>query len=63
MKRDHLGFFINVELLAWMDSPFCVEYNGKIFKRKGCMTTGQVMINFGYWVHSFNFWKIAIKDL
>ena len=33
-KRDHLGIFINVEFLVWLDSPFCVEHNGKSFKRK-----------------------------
>ena len=33
MKRDHLGFFINIEFLAWLDSPFYVECNGKSFKR------------------------------
>ena len=34
MKRDHLGFFINIEYLEWVDSPFCVEYSGESFKRK-----------------------------
>ena len=28
---DLLGI---VEFLAWMDSPLCVEYNGKSFKKK-----------------------------
>ena len=28
MKRDHLGFFINIEFLTWVDSTFYVEYNG-----------------------------------
>ena len=27
VKRDHLGFFINVEFLAWTDKPLSVEYN------------------------------------
>ena len=34
MKRDQLGFFINIEFLAWVDSPFYVEYNGESFKSK-----------------------------
>ena len=34
MKKDHLGFFVNIEFLARVDSPFYVEYNGKSFKSK-----------------------------
>ena len=36
VKMDHLGFFINVEFFspAWMDSAFCVEYNGKVSSEK-----------------------------
>ena len=34
MKRDHLGFFINIEFLTWVDSLFYVEYNGESFKSK-----------------------------
>ena len=34
MKRDHFGFFINIEFLAWVYSPFYVEYNGESFKTK-----------------------------
>ena len=34
-KRDHFGFFINIEFfLVWVDSPFYVEYNGESFKSK-----------------------------
>ena len=34
MKRDHLGFFVNIEFLTWVGSPFFVEYNGESFKSK-----------------------------
>ena len=34
MKRDHLGFFINIEFSAWVDSPFYIEYNGESLKSK-----------------------------
>ena len=34
MKRDHLEFFINIEFLEWVDSPFCVEHSGEFLKRK-----------------------------
>ena len=34
MKRDHLGYFINIEFLAWVDNPFYIEYNGESLKRK-----------------------------
>ena len=34
MERDHLGFFIDTEFLAWADSPFCIEYSCESFKRK-----------------------------
>ena len=30
MERDQLGLFINIDFLAWVDSAFYVEYNGKI---------------------------------
>ena len=62
MKRDHLGFFINVELLVWMDSPDCVEYDGESFKRKEC-PQAKLLSSLCTWVHSFNFRELAIKDL
>ena len=34
MKKDHPRFFINIKFLAWVDSPFYVEYNGESFKSK-----------------------------
>ena len=30
----HLEFFISIEFLVWVDSPFYVEYNGECFKNK-----------------------------
>ena len=33
-KGDHLGLFIDIEFLVWVDSLFCTEYNGDGFKRK-----------------------------
>ena len=53
IKRDHLGFFINV---AGMDSSF---YVGKVSREKNDHRPSYDR----YWVHSFNFCKIAIKDL
>ena len=34
LAKFSTGIFHQWEFLAWMDSPFCVEYNGKSFKRK-----------------------------
>ena len=47
-KKDHLGFFINIECLVWMDSPFCVEYNGESFKRKYLPQVDRVMMSYTY---------------
>ena len=33
-KRDHLGYFIKIEFLAWIDSSMCAESNGAIFMKK-----------------------------
>ena len=33
-KRDHLGFFIKNEFLAWIDSSMCAAYNGASSKKK-----------------------------
>ena len=33
-KRDHWGFFIKIEFLAWIDSSMCAEYNGASFMKK-----------------------------
>ena len=32
-KRDHLGFFVKNEFLAWMDSSMCAAYNGSSSKK------------------------------
>ena len=31
-EKGPLGIFIKIEFLAWVDSSFCVEYNGTSFK-------------------------------
>ena len=33
-KRDLPEFFMNIEILAWIDSPVYAEYNGASFKEK-----------------------------
>ena len=30
-ERDHSGYFIKIEFLAWIDSSICAESNGAIF--------------------------------
>ena len=30
-KSDHSGYFIEIELLAWIDSSACAESNGTNF--------------------------------
>ena len=30
MTRYHLGIFINVEFLVWLDSPLGLEFDGKV---------------------------------
>ena len=31
-KRDHSGYFIEIEFLAWIDSSMCAESNGATFQ-------------------------------
>ena len=33
-KRDHSGYFIKIEFLAWIDSFVCAESNGASFMKK-----------------------------
>ena len=33
-KRDHSGYYIKIEFLAWIDSFMCAESNGTSFMRK-----------------------------
>ena len=33
-KRDHSGYFIKIEFLAWIDSSMCAESNGASFMKK-----------------------------
>ena len=33
-KRDHSGYFIKIEFLAWIDSFMCAESNGTSFMKK-----------------------------
>ena len=32
-KRDHSGYFIKIEFLAWIDSSVCAESNGACFMK------------------------------
>ena len=62
MNWDHLGFFINIEFLAWVDSPFSVEYNGESFKSK-YWSQAELWQFLCIRVHSFNFRKTSIEEL
>ena len=33
-KRDHSGYFLKIEFLAWIDSSVCTESNGASFIKK-----------------------------
>ena len=33
-KRDHSGYLIKIEFLAWIDSSMCAESNGTSFMKK-----------------------------
>ena len=44
-KRDHLGFFMKTEFLAWMDGFMYTKYNGESFTKK-ILITRQVTIIF-----------------
>ena len=33
-KRDHSGYFIKIEFLAWNDSSVCAESNGASLMKK-----------------------------
>ena len=61
-KRGHMGYFINIEFLVCLYSPFYVEYNGESFKRKDQLQA-ELLSFVGIWVHSYSFQIIAIKDL
>ena len=56
MKRDHLAYFIDIEVLAchWVDSPFYVEYNDESFKHK-------INIDHKLSYDFFNFWNHQLK--
>ena len=44
-KRDHSGYFLKIEFLAWIDSSVCTESNGENFIKK-ILTTSGVMTSF-----------------
>ena len=37
-KRDHSGYFIKIEFLAWNDSSVCAKSNGASLITSGVMT-------------------------
>ena len=59
-KRDHLGYFINNEILICIDNPFCVEYKGESFKRKE-WSQAELWSFLCTWVLIDRFRKIANK--
>ena len=55
-KRDHSGYFIKIEFLAWIDSFMCAESNGASFMKKISITSGVMTILYTQ-VDIFVFWK------
>ena len=45
-KRDHSGYFIKIEFLAWSDSSMCAESIGASFMKKILITSRVMTIYF-----------------
>ena len=57
-EKGQFGILLNIEFLAWVDSPFCVEYSGESFKGK-YWSQAELWQFLCIQVHCFNFQKTS----
>ena len=59
-KRDHLGYFIKIEFLAWIDSSVCTESNGVSFIKNLILITSGVMTGF---IHAGRYIRFKFRKM